>query len=1471
MASFASPTTAYTSSSSRVASPPPLLSSSATASSSSSSAPILDYTFLHIERAQLPPQSSKTRAPSPATSPTLTSWTRGTSSHPSPSSAPASPRRQYQFQYPPQKEKVSGERQSGVNNVDHDGFHIRSQGQQQQQRGEHEPWTLTSLSQGSSTSLAPPPAYGPPPSAAANHDNHIVEATTSSSSYTAAPSTHTHPTSHTHTNADASSYNPLSNSSSSLPVPSSLSTSAAAPPPPPSFSQSQISLGVNSSLPPSITSSTNPSFPAAPSSTGTSSGVNTGVSTTTMGQTHKDKTRLEIILDAPYLTLKGTGPDVEPTTLSGHVFLYLTETTALKEITLQFRGKARIPMPANESLINNSTSITYVICNHDWSFLEHTGSSKRHSRSLKAGKHYFPFNLSIGGSLPSSISTCALGGASVAYKLRAVASRPGFAHNLQASASVTLLRAFTHEALEYQQSLEIENTWPEKIMYSIMLPHKAWAAGDAIGAIMKFSPLAKGVRVASVISALCEITKVYARSGTQEDTRVVVSTRHEIVEGRAVVETMSGGMVRDGDRDRQRSGGGGSGGNSGFGLSSVLPSPAVSRPASAQGHHQHQHQHHPLPLASTSTAEDEEARDRERGYENHDIVTYITLPVPPSSLFPCALSGGSTPPISLGVSGPHSSSSQPGSTYPSPPSSAGLSSTPLHMSTSSGASSSAALPSFPPVVVTPSHTLEPISVSHRIRWAIYIVNRDGHLSELRCSLPVIILDGRLKDEARDASLLSRRLMIRSAGLVSQVHPGADEEAWGLTHHLVRPYHAHHHHHADGSTPDEGDHDLEGEGDRELPSYTAHVRDRVANMFLPEAATVRVSNPWVNHMGSGTASPASPALGVDVDPLAVAAAATAASASGSGPGSGGGAGSSGLGAPGVGVDSQVSLAGAAPGLHPMAQLPQSGSMGSGATTPLEWVNSELMLSLSDDPLRRLAPAGASSSGAAGVESNTALSAALASGMRTPPSVMQYMSPGPSSRWGSRVGSRAGSRAGSPERGGGGGDGERSRPGSRPGSPTLGHSFLGEGAGGTMATNAPGPAAIGYVYEPLPSVPGGPHQHHHGGSASAASSMTDASSSHHGHGHGHGHEGHGTRSFQSLFKATIKPFTALSLHGHKHRHEDKDKDHKHSHSHSSSGRTSGDHSHSPGEAAMAINPLQTVNSTASAGSAGSYTASTIDDGGAATIATTSTTTFSPSTSASASADSVRMALPTSLSATTLPGQLPNSASTSQLPAMQRKNIPLANPILRPTPVRSHTTTGNVLDAPSLLHRALSEVPDYSIASRGFIGGVPPLSSMRGLPSYEEAVHSPVGSPRGGARNTQQQSGSSLSPPPTSRSEPDIAGRFAVRSGGSALVPVSGLSAALAGQRPPPPPHAPPSTVDVEGEEEEGTGILQRLESAHALSDLGLGLGNGGRGAESGSANVDADSSGTSTPRSGEEESEEDEDGIQMRVRAQTVTQR
>lgn len=179
--------------------------------------------------------------------------------------------------------------------------------------------------------------------------------------------------------------------------------------------------------------------------------------------------------------------------------------------------------------------ITYLVCNHEWSFLE---GSKGHSHTLKAGRHLFPFQLHLGGSLPSSINTTAFGGASVSYKLRANVVRSGFSlthRDVQTICPIYLIRSFGAEALEYQQTLEIENTWPEKLMYSIMIPHKAWAAGERVTAVVKFSPLAKGTTVKSVTTSVNETIKVYSRTGYQEATRAVASTRHDIVDGHAAL------------------------------------------------------------------------------------------------------------------------------------------------------------------------------------------------------------------------------------------------------------------------------------------------------------------------------------------------------------------------------------------------------------------------------------------------------------------------------------------------------------------------------------------------------------------------------------------------------------------------------------------------------------------------------------------------------------------------------------------------------------------------------------------------------------------------------------------------------------------------------------------------------------------------------------------------------------------------
>lgn len=56
----------------------------------------------------------------------------------------------------------------------------------------------------------------------------------------------------------------------------------------------------------------------------------------------KEKPHLDVELDNQYLVLKGAGPDVEPTMLSGHVRLFLTEDTPIKQVTLQFKGRVKI-------------------------------------------------------------------------------------------------------------------------------------------------------------------------------------------------------------------------------------------------------------------------------------------------------------------------------------------------------------------------------------------------------------------------------------------------------------------------------------------------------------------------------------------------------------------------------------------------------------------------------------------------------------------------------------------------------------------------------------------------------------------------------------------------------------------------------------------------------------------------------------------------------------------------------------------------------------------------------------------------------------------------------------------------------------------------------------------------------------------------------------------------------------------------
>ena len=785
-----------------------------------------------------------------------------------------------------------------------------------------------------------------------------------------------------------------------------------------------------------------------------------------------------------------------------------------------------------------------------------------------------------------------MGCASVAYKLHAIAVRSSFSQNLQAKAPVYILRSLTSEALEYQQTIDIESTWPGKLMYAIVLPHKAWAAGDTLTAVVKLSPLAKGVYVQAIDSMIVETTKIITRGGSREDARVVASTRREMTIDRKAVDVE---VVASPNSNATAT-------TSSSNPLGTLAAQSLrsSRPASP--HFGSSSSYHP-PTPPSPQQEVQEEQEEDLGFESNDIVTYINLSIPRSSAYPFLYSASDAASPSTMTPPPSRSSAT---------SSPTLQHTLLPFSTNPSTSQPAINPtssnSHP--TVTPSHRLEPIFITHRIKWIIFLHNKDGHMSELRCSLPIRILDGALLEESRGFTMRFRRLLLRTSGLGgASVLRRSGDEAGGEG--------------IEGN--DEGDGE-EGrvrqmEVDRELPSYPAHVRDRVANMFLSDSVTMLVSNPWVGKIG-----PSEPASGSGASALNT-------------PESSGQRESLRIPSPPISSNDPASES---PTLH--TQLDYRASR-SGYSTP-EIQSSQQQTHtgnlLVNEAVRRIGDV-PSSIGGQQQQSQPH--------QHRRETHEQHQQHSGTLRWGNRVVSRGGSRAASPER-------------------TVVSPV-------TTNNSDNNPSSIS-----------------EGGGYGSLNSVVSSSSS----------PGPGFASpFQNLFKATIKPLTALAGHrGHGHSHRP-----THSLSRSTTSLTGLQSSRSStAETASDLSAGATTNSgqTSELMRSELYLSLSYSSTGSANQILSSTPSPAPQNETNVS----KPDCPSSTSLASANGvTAPSMSSSSDSSGLESVSSSLTASTSASTPPLSHT-----------ISRAFSRVPDYSIASRGFIGGIPPLSSMRGLPSYEEA---------------------------------------------------------------------------------------------------------------------------------------------------------
>jgi hypothetical protein len=92
----------------------------------------------------------------------------------------------------------------------------------------------------------------------------------------------------------------------------------------------------------------------------------------------------------------------------------------------------------------------------------------------------------------------------IVYKLKATVARGKLAYDLHAHKPVRIVRTLDPSALELAHAMTVENVWPNKIEYQLVIPQKAIIFGTAIDIEMRFTSLLKGLRIGNIKCQLIE-------------------------------------------------------------------------------------------------------------------------------------------------------------------------------------------------------------------------------------------------------------------------------------------------------------------------------------------------------------------------------------------------------------------------------------------------------------------------------------------------------------------------------------------------------------------------------------------------------------------------------------------------------------------------------------------------------------------------------------------------------------------------------------------------------------------------------------------------------------------------------------------------------------------------------------------------------------------------------------------------------
>lgn len=140
------------------------------------------------------------------------------------------------------------------------------------------------------------------------------------------------------------------------------------------------------------------------------------------------------------------------------------------------------------------------ILEHRWSPFVGTHGK---SMTLPAGNYEWPFEFMLPGDTAESVE--GIPEASITYRLKATVGRGKLAYDLHAYKHLRIIRTLEPGALEFLHAMSVENIWPNKVDYSIIIPQKAVVFGGSVAMEMRFTPLLKALELGDITARLMEV------------------------------------------------------------------------------------------------------------------------------------------------------------------------------------------------------------------------------------------------------------------------------------------------------------------------------------------------------------------------------------------------------------------------------------------------------------------------------------------------------------------------------------------------------------------------------------------------------------------------------------------------------------------------------------------------------------------------------------------------------------------------------------------------------------------------------------------------------------------------------------------------------------------------------------------------------------------------------------------------------